>query len=171
MNIDIQNEFNAPNLPTQRIIDAIGWVLRRHQAPDYASITMVITDDEEVRALNQQFRQVDAATDILSFAADPIPDEIREAMEAEGEWGELGYLGDLIVAYPYSQHQAAEAGHDLDDSLVLLGIHGTLHLLGYDHDTPENQERMWMAQSEALAAAGINIEIPYFTFGDEGDSA
>jgi probable rRNA maturation factor len=77
------------------------------------------------------------------------------------------YLGDLIIALPYTQRRAAELGHALEDELILLVVHGTLHLLGYDHDTAENQARMWQKQAELLAQLGItDLNIPHFTFGD-----
>jgi len=97
----------------------------------------------------------------LSFPADPLPPEIAEE--------EAPYLGDLIVGYAYTQRHAAEAQHALDDELVLLAIHGTLHLLGYDHDTADNQAKMWAVQQTALTKAGVAIQVELFTFGDEAD--
>lgn len=173
--IEIQDTFGAESLPAARMTSAIAWVLARHDAPPGAGLTVVITDDEQVRALNAQYRGVDAATDVLSFGADPLPEGLLAEMAAQGESdGEANapegpYLGDLVVAYPYTVRQAQEAGHALDDELILLAIHGTLHLLGHDHDNPERQRAMWMAQAEALAAAGVDIEVPTFTFEDEGD--
>jgi probable rRNA maturation factor len=155
--IDIQNEYGVEDLPTDRIIEAIRLVLDRHEVEAGTTVSVVVTDDEHVRQLNIEFRDVDAATDILSFPADPLPEEIED---------EAPYLGDLIIAYPYTQHEAAEAGHDINDELVLLVVHGTLHLLGYDHDNDENQNQMWMAQSELLAQLGVPIDVPRFTFDD-----
>jgi probable rRNA maturation factor len=155
--IDIQNEIGAQDLPDYRLIDAIRFVLDRHEVPAGNTISVVITDDEHVRSLNAEFRDVNAPTDILSFPADPLPEEIED---------EAPYLGDLVIAYPYTQHQAEEAGHDLNDELVLLVVHGTLHLLGYDHDNEENQDAMWSEQAFALEALGVSIDVPRFTFGD-----
>lgn len=160
--IEIHYEIAVPDFPERRVTEAIRYVLAHHNIEDKASLSLVVADDERVRALNRQYRDVDAATDVLSFPADPLPDELREEMGDASP-----YLGDLIVAYPYTVHQAGEAGHALDDELTLLAIHGTLHLLGYDHDTTEHQAKMWAAQSDALKAAGIVIEVPMFTFGDE----
>lgn len=155
--IDIQNEFDVQGLPTERMIDAIRLVLDRHEAPLGTTISVVITDDDHVQSLNAEFRDVDVPTDILSFPADPLPDEMTEGSP---------YLGDLIIAYPYTQHQAEEAGHDLNDELVLLVVHGTLHLLGYDHDNEDNQDAMWGEQAFMLESLGVNIDVPRFTFGD-----
>src|SRR5262245_41159995 len=125
--IDIQNELHIDDFPTQRVIDAITDVLKQHDVEPGSGVSMVITTDEEVRSMNQTFRGVDAATDILSFASDPLPDEIAD------EADDPPYLGDLIVAYPYTLKHAQEIGHPINDEMVLLAIHGTLHLLGYDH--------------------------------------
>src|SRR5437763_1442763 len=129
--VEIQDEYGVTDFPVQRVIAAIRYVLSRQKAAPGSELTVVITNDEQVRAMNAQYRGVDAVTDILSFPADPLPDEIE---------GEAPYLGDLIIAYPYTTHQAQEAGHGLDDELVLLVIHGTLHLLGFDHDNEANQD-------------------------------
>jgi probable rRNA maturation factor len=118
--------------------------------------------DDEIRHLNQQFRSVDAPTDVLSFPAEPemIPED--EEIEDEGL-----YLGDLLLALPYIQRQAESEQHSVSDELVLAVIHGTLHLLGYDHDTAENQSKMWAVQSEALKTMNVDIIVPLFEFDDD----
>ncbi len=109
-------------------------------------LTIVITDNEEVTALNRQFRGIDSPTDVLSFPADKPPIDVGD--EAE-------YLGDLVIAYPYAAAQAARENHDLMQSLALLVVHGTLHLLGYDHDNQTRRAQMWAAQDRALIALNI----------------
>jgi probable rRNA maturation factor len=161
--IDIQDELEIETFPVQRVTHAISEVLAHHDIAAGSGITLVITTDAEVRSLNQHYRGVDAPTDILSFPADPLPMEIVE------EDAEPPYLGDLIIAYPYTVHQAQEAGHPLEDELVLLVIHGTLHLLGYDHDNEANQQRMWAEQQRALTVAGVTISVPLFSFGEDAD--
>ncbi len=133
------------------------------------SLTIVVTDDEEVRALNQAYRGVDAPTDVLSFAAQ---DAGQEAGEDAGESGpafalppELaeemrGYLGDILIAFPYTERQAAQFANPLASELRLLAVHGTLHLLGYDHDTPEAEAAMWAAQDAVLAVFGEPPQAP-----------
>jgi probable rRNA maturation factor len=159
--VEVQDYYGVEDFPAERVSDAIGCVLAQHEVEEGSAVTVVITNDDEVRRLNAQFRGVDAPTDILSFPAEALPDEIE---------GEVPYLGDLIIAYPYASRQAQEAGHALGDDLVLLAIHGTLHLLGYDHDSAANQEAMWVEQAAALAAAGISFDVPRFAFGDDVDS-
>ncbi len=163
--IDFQTEYEGAEIPVERMTAAICDVLDGFEEIDPESgVTVVITDDAHVRALNKQFRGVDAATDVLSFPADPPP-EALDPTEVEPD-----YLGDLIIAYPYTKHQAEELGHALADELVLLVVHGTLHLLGFDHDTPEHQDEMWAEQAEVLARAGVSIVVPRYTFEDTSDS-
>lgn len=166
--LEIEDEFGAPNLPEAQMRAAMEWVLKVHQTPPTTAITVLISDDDHVQSLNREFRGVDAPTDILSFTADPIPDDLRAMMSESGEEEPL-YLGDLIIAYPYTQRHAHEAGHSMEDELTLLVIHGTLHLLGYDHDTPEHQDLMWARQKDALDAMGIALEVPRFTFEENPD--
>ena len=149
-------------LPLERVRQAVAWVLRRHDKPASANLSVVVTDNAEIQALNRRFRGVDRPTGVLSFPADaePLPDGTDE---------DADYLGDLIVSLPYIQRQAADDGHDWHDELILNVVHGTLHLLGYDHDTPENQARMWQVQAEALDALGVPITVPHFDFPDSSD--
>ena len=118
---------------------------------DDAEVTLVITDDEAVAALNRQYRAVDGPTDVLSFAAqEPTPDFVS-APEA------AAYLGDIIIALPFTRQQAAGLGRPLADELRLLAVHGTLHLLGYDHAEPDEEAAMWARQDEILGRAAHGV--------------
>ncbi len=148
--IDVQNDrFNYP-VEISGLEQAAHAALRAGDYATEAALTIVLTDDEGVRALNARYRGVDAPTDVLSFPAEPLP------FAAEGE---AAYLGDLVIAYPYARAQAEREQQDGMHSLMLLVIHGTLHLLGYDHDTPQNRAEMWVHQEKALRALGISPEI------------
>ncbi len=147
--VDVQNE-QAYKLDADRLQMAAQTVLMHQKAHADSSISVVLVDDAYVQSLNHQFRGIDAPTDVLSFPADEPPVEIED---------EPPYLGDLIIGYPYASAQAAREGHNLDDSLALLVVHGTLHLLGYDHDTPEHKAQMWAAQETALIALGVSPSI------------
>ena len=161
--IDFQIDYEGAQVPIERMTAAIRDTLDGHEVSPDSALTVVIAGDAYVRDLNRQFRGVDAATNVLSFPADAPPAPLNAA-DAEPP-----YLGDLIIAYPYTAHQAAEFAHALEDELVLLVIHGTLHLLSYDHDTPEHQDEMWSEQAELLTRANVPIVVPRFTFEDEND--
>jgi probable rRNA maturation factor len=68
---------------------------------------------------------------------------------------QANYLGDIIISLPYAARQAAAAGHKTESELQLLAVHGTLHLLGYDHAIPEEKAAMWDAQTAALTQLGL----------------
>jgi probable rRNA maturation factor len=108
-------------------------------------VTLVVTSDEAVAQLNLEYRGLEEPTDVLSFPAQTETPGFVAAPEM------AGYLGDIIVALPYTQRQAAEIDRPLRDELRLLAVHGTLHLLGYDHGTPAEEAVMWAQQDAVLA--------------------
>lgn len=108
------------------------------------SMTVQVTSDVKVHELNRDYAGIDSTTDVLSFPAEDEP--------YATEPGEAPYIGDVIIAYPVAEEQARTASHTVISELQLLAIHGTLHLLGYDHDTPEHQAEMWALQSAAMDA-------------------
>jgi probable rRNA maturation factor len=159
--IEIQNDSDYPIQQT-RLVNAAQTVLTSHPLTGDHAMTIVITENDDVQALNQQYRGVDAPTDVLSFPAGEPPIHID---------GEPVYLGDLVIAFPYASAQAAREGHALDDSLALLVVHGTLHLLGYDHDRPASRAEMWSAQEQALRTLQIPLGIvPALEGGVDGTS-
>ncbi len=113
-------------------------------------ITIIITRDEEVAALNQQYLGKEGPTDVLSFPARDDSDTFVLPPEED-----TPYLGDIIIAFPYTQRQAQRLQRPLMHELVLLVVHGALHLLGYDHATPEEKAAMWARQNSILAEMGI----------------
>ena len=103
-------------------------------------VSILLTDDAEIRLLNHQYRHIDETTDVLAFA-------MREGVGADLN---PQLLGDLIISVPTAQRQSIVHGHSLDIELAILSVHGTLHLLGYDHQTPEEAEIMFEKQETLL---------------------
>lgn len=146
----------------EQLANVAGRVFERLGVAEASGMSIVVTDDDTVRQLNRQYRQVDAPTDVLSFpTGDSVP--IVE--------GEPPYLGDLILALPCIERQAAREGHAVGEELALAVVHGTLHLLGYDHDTQEHQAAMWAIQHEILHGLGISITVPAYDFSPEEDDS
>lgn len=113
-------------------------------------LSVVLTTDDEVHALNKQYRQVDRATDVLSFPQ----------QEGDG-WDDAAsekLLGDIVISIDRVQAQAQEYGHSTLRELAFLTVHGVLHLLGWDHQNPEDEERMMAKTEEILAAMGLPRE-------------
>ncbi len=113
-------------------------------------LTVVITNDAHIQELNRKYRGLDTPTDVLSFgAADGTPKFVAVPPA-------VGYLGDVVISYPRAVEQAQSYAHPDEEELLLLVVHGVLHLLGFDDEDPREKERMWRAQGAALAALGIH---------------
>jgi len=108
-------------------------------ASEDAGVTILISDDNQLRQLNQQFLGINEPTDVLSFPAGHIDPDTNTL-----------YLGDIVISYPRALDQATGAGHPVLDELKLLVVHGMLHLLGYDHADAEDEAIMWAAQDSIL---------------------
>ena len=115
-----------------------------------AELTVFITDDAQIQELNRVYRGVDAPTDVLAFGG------VNEAGAFVSSPEASAYLGDIIVSYPRAVEQAAAYEHAIQEELLILVVHGVLHLLDYDHERVEDKEEMWGAQSAALARLGIH---------------
>ncbi len=110
-----------------------------------ADITIVLTDDKQLHELNKEFLDVDSPTDVLSFPAS----------EPDPETGSV-YLGDILISIPRAAQQAQSAGHPLEAEVQLLTVHGTLHLLGFDHASDEEKAVMWNEQAKVLERIGLS---------------
>ena len=130
-----------------------------------AEIGLTITDDATIHEMNRQYRQVDAPTDVLSF---PLlqPGQVERAAgraSSDGPERPPGYsfvpppdgilhLGDVVVSLPRAREQALEYGHSAGRELSYLVVHGVLHLLGYDHESASDKERMRQREELILAS-------------------
>ena len=104
---------------------------------------MVLTDDDEVIALNRDYRGLDETTDVLSF---PM-------LEGEGALLHPGLLGDIVVSVEQARRQCPDG--DLEPEVVRLLAHGVCHLLGLDHGTRREAARMRARERQLLAAVGV----------------
>jgi probable rRNA maturation factor len=129
------------------IIAAAAAVLT-HQSVDFEGVdlSIVVDDNSSLQDLNREYRDIDAPTDVLSFALN----------EKDPDTGRL-YLGDVIISYQQAQDQAGKAGHPTMSELQLLTVHGVLHLLGHDHAEPDEKAQMWVAQKEILDSLHVII--------------
>ena len=117
-------------------------------------ISLSIVTNDEIHDINKQFRNIDSPTDVLSFPQLTF----EEGEEADvNENGEI-VLGDIIISIDRAKEQAEEYGHSLKRELAFLSVHSMLHLMGYDHMVPEEEEDMFRRQKEILIEAGIPRE-------------
>ncbi len=112
-------------------------VVKVEEAEDVLEVSVLITDNAEIQALNNEYRGIDAPTDVLSFP-----------MDSE-------YLGDIAISMEKVFEQAEEYGHSPQRELAFLIVHGMLHLLGYDHI--EDDDRVLMRQREESILDGLGI--------------
>jgi probable rRNA maturation factor len=140
IHLEIDEEFRG-RVKTRLLERAARESLKHEGQAPGTNLTIVITNDANLRRLNEQFLRMDAPTDVLSFPAGDIDPDTGEP-----------YLGDVLISFPRAEAQAESAGHQVEEEVQLLVTHGILHLLGYDHAEPEGEKRMWRVQEEILEA-------------------
>ena len=113
-----------------------------------AELSVTLTDDEHIHALNKKFRGVDRATDVLSFA-------FRESNEPEVIGADFEILGDVIISLERAAAQAKEFGHSFLREVIFLEVHGLLHLLGYNHIDDGERREMEAEQKFIMTRLGI----------------
>lgn len=146
---------NSDEAATQAAIQAAVAATLRKVGVAHAAVAIMLTTNSHVRTLNAQYRGIDEPTDVLSFAAhDNVADAPVLAVAEEAAAEIEHFLGDLVIAYPYVVRQAAHYNNSVIAELQLLAVHGTLHLLGYDHSDENSEDVMWSLQEEVLAEFG-----------------
>lgn len=133
-------------------------------------VSVYLTNDEEIRALNAEYRNKDTPTDVLSF---PLMDGSEQFVESSTPNGNGAadsdiqgvisldesiplLLGDIVISIERAAEQAREYGHHFNREIAFLAVHGTLHLLGYDHQTDEERQQMREREEKALKALGLS---------------
>ena len=117
-----------------------------HEKVKNAIFSVIFVDDEEIHRINKEYRHVDRVTDVISFAF-----EDNEEMR----YNDIRVLGDIYICIPQMKRQAISYGHSEKRELSFLGVHGLLHLLGYDHMTEEDEKIMFGLQESILNAKNI----------------
>lgn len=142
-------DISVRNLVRRAIIAAL-----KHENFNYdAEVSVVFTDNEGIHELNREYRNIDRPTDVLSFplidfrnGEEPIP-------------GESAELGDIVLSLERADEQAKEFGHSLKREISFLTVHSVLHLLGYDHEISEDEEKlMFNKQDEIMEILKISRE-------------
>nr|WP_106779998.1 rRNA maturation RNase YbeY [Lysinibacillus timonensis] len=118
---------------------------------DGSEVSITFVTNEAIHEINKTYRDKDQPTDVISFALEEL---------GEGEVEIIGedmprILGDIIISIDRTKVQAEEYGHSFERELGFLAVHGFLHLLGYDHMTPEDEKVMFGKQNEILTSYGL----------------
>ncbi|MBO5288515.1 MAG: rRNA maturation RNase YbeY [Spirochaetales bacterium] len=145
--IEYENEIYEKDLPKNNLQDWISQVLTEVDREDF-SVSLLFTDDERIKELNNNYRGKDTATDVLSFSQ----------MEGEEFGFENHFLGDIVIAVPYVTEQAKRLGHSVFEEVRYLILHGILHLMGYDHNEDEDCEMSHLEKNIYKKLTGETVE-------------
>lgn len=146
--IDLQTELEqVPKSALELIRRAVTAALENGGVR--GDVCVLITDAEEIQSLNRTYRKIDRVTDVLTF-----PAWEGEAILCPKD----EYLGDIAICFERAVEQAEEYNHSLERELAFLAVHGSLHLMGYDHMTSEDEKNMFGKQEEILLSLGLTRE-------------
>ncbi|MCX7823754.1 MAG: rRNA maturation RNase YbeY [Syntrophobacterales bacterium] len=140
-NAQLQQEINLQRLEksANHILDALGC--------DGIELSILLTDDDTIRDLKFRYMGIDEPTDVLAF---PMEDPLSSSENR------LRMLGDVVISVTTASNMAREKGYSLEMIMDLLLVHGILHLLGYDHSTPEEASTMDTKTLELLLSLGYD---------------
>ncbi|MDF3045975.1 MAG: ybeY [Ornithinibacter sp.] len=143
MSIDVLNETDVV-MDELELVACSRYVLEQMRVHPQADLCLRLVDEAAMETLHVQWMELPGPTDVMSFPMD----ELRPGRE--GSEPAEGVLGDVVLCPSIAAKQAREAGHATEEELLLLTTHGILHLLGYDHATPEEEKEMFELQRQLL---------------------
>ncbi|MCI6093632.1 MAG: rRNA maturation RNase YbeY [Eubacteriales bacterium] len=121
----------------------------KHENAESRFLSVVLTTDENIHEYNREYRSVDRPTDVLSFPADEGDDLLAPPD---------GFLGDIMISIPRAREQAKALGHSTEREILFLTVHGVLHLLGYDHMRPEDEQIMLPVQRSIVEGIELSAK-------------
>lgn len=135
-----------PQISRMNLVKVAENILKEIDLLPDTEISIQIDNDQALQKLNKRFLGYDQPTDVLSF----------ESNEIDPETGRF-HLGDIVISFESAERQAQEAGHPLENEMILLLTHGILHLSGMDHSSKEEKFDMWNKQQTILDHMGVKI--------------
>lgn len=143
MSVEVLNEtdYQIDGIEFQELADYV--LSAMHVSPE-AEMSLIFVEPDVIAALHERWLDLEGPTDVMSFPMD----ELRPGSEASPT--EAGILGDIVICPEVAQAQAARAGHSSAEEMLLLTVHGILHLLGYDHVEKEEEKEMFALQRKLL---------------------
>ncbi len=159
MKVSIRNnqvKFKVDNEIRKLVRLAVKTSLAYMDFPSNCEISVMFTDNQEIKRLNRKHREIDRATDVLSFPLFEY-DENGDIIEDELDFNPNGemMLGDIVISLERAKEQAEEYGHSFEREIGFLTVHSMLHLFGFDHMSPEDEEDMFEYQREILDMMGL----------------
>lgn len=152
LNVDLFDETNTLAKEELELIRKIlQFAAARERLSGQVELSVSFVNNERIRELNETYRGKNEVTDVLSFALNEGDD--LELNASPPKTPQL--LGDIIISVPVARRQAEEYGHSFRREIGFLAVHGFLHLLGYDHHTAEEEEKMFARQKAILTDYGL----------------
>jgi len=143
MSTEVNNETTF-EVDGEEFAELARFVLDQMHVHPQAELSILMVTPDAMAELHERWLDLEGPTDVMSFPMD----EMRPGRD--GEVPEPGILGDIVLCPDVAAEQAREAGHSTVEELLLLTVHGILHLLGYDHAEPEDEEEMFTLQRHLL---------------------
>ncbi|MBM6628218.1 rRNA maturation RNase YbeY [Mammaliicoccus vitulinus] len=152
LTMDFIDEQQVIDEDTKNQIESLlTFAAKKENITEEAELSISFVDEEEIQAINRDYRNKDKVTDVISFSLEEDEPEI-EGLDIPR------VLGDIIICLGVAQEQAQSYNHSLSRELGFLALHGFLHLLGYDHMTEEDEKEMFSRQDEILNEFGLTRE-------------
>ena len=130
-------------------INIINRILNMLNVTTLSELGLVLTNNEVIQKLNKTYRKKDEPTDVLAFYV--VSSQDAKATKFVTPPDGISHLGEIVISYPQAVYQADERKHDIKRELMILVIHGVLHLLGYDHErSAKEEQRMHAKEKEIL---------------------
>jgi probable rRNA maturation factor len=148
MSIEIANESGI-DVDSDAILAVARHALDEMGVNPLAELSVLLVDVDYMTELNHRWMDGEGPTDVLAF---PMDEGSVDHGPGESAGAEPALLGDIVLCPEVAAKQAAEAGHSTPDELALLTVHGTLHLLGYDHAEPDEEREMFGLQARLLGS-------------------
>lgn len=149
MEVEVINTYNEKVEYIDLVKEIMIYVLKKEKI-NHPVLNVIFVDDKEIHRINKEYRNIDRETDVISFALE----DDKSMVEAPG----YRILGDIYISIDKAKRQAIEYNHSFKRELCFLAVHGLYHLLGFDHQTKEEEEIMFKKQEEALDEFKIKKE-------------
>jgi probable rRNA maturation factor len=143
MEILIKNQQKIAKIHRRRIREIIKNIIQYLKVDEKTEISILFTDDKFIKSLNKKYRGINKSTDVLTF-------NLEEGDLKFPEVDKNKLLGDIVVSVETAQRQANSLNHNLENELMILLIHGLLHLIGYDHEEDRDNKIMQVKENEIL---------------------
>lgn len=152
LTMDFIDEQQVIDEDTKNQIESLlTFAAKKENITEEAELSISFVDEQEIQAINRDYRDKDKVTDVISFSLEEDEPEI-EGLDMPR------VLGDIIICLEVAKEQAESYNHSLSRELGFLALHGFLHLLGYDHMTEEDEKEMFSRQDEILNEFGLTRE-------------